>query len=367
MPTLSNATQQLITTLRDAAAGEREFKAAGQAFLTAAIQAPPEQAGAAIRELAALLDDDDLPHLDIAALMCGSLVERGCDPQLVAGPIMRRTGTLLPAARRLFDAALPQMPDELHDDQDDDQEQDEVDREQVFETLRQQFAGWMPQENHAWELLGEVWPAAIAVLSRSPSARAAARPLREPAHAISEFHAAGHWLWQMLSVLDREPLLVIEPQTSLGIVGTISGISENFQLNVLLMDQFPKRGWFARRRVPKRAADNARGIGPQQADDIVTGVWNLYTWRAIQPGLTLPDPNDDGGGQHWVWNEGIPEDIPVFEKQRVVLLGPRSYPRSWRAQRTFDLMPGELAIERRLTAAEARDWLQRMLAAKETA
>ena len=94
--------------------------------------------------------------------------------------------------------------------------------------------------------------------------------------------------------------------------------------------------------------------------------FNMPAWQAIQPGLTLPDPNDYGGSANWVWNEGIPEDIPVFEGRRVVLLGPRSYPRSWRAQRTFNLLPAELAIERRLTAAEARDWLQRMLAAKET-
>jgi hypothetical protein len=273
---------------------------------------------------------------------------------------------LVSEAKRLFDAALPLMPDERDGGGDENAEQEQVDRGEVFEKLRQQLAERLPQENHAWELLGEIWPAAIAVLSRSPSARAAARPLREPAHAISEFHAAGHWLWQMLSVLDKEPLLVIEPQTSLGIVGTISGISENFQLNVLLMDQFPQRGWFARRRVPKRVADISRGIGPQQSEELVTSVWNLYTWQAIQPGLSLPDPNDYGGGGHWVWNEGIPEDIPVFEGRRVVLLGPRSYPRSWRSQRTFNLLPAELAIERRLTAAEARDWLQRMLAAKET-
>jgi hypothetical protein len=94
-------------------------------------------------------------------------------------------------------------------------------------------------------------------------------------------------------------------------------------------------------------ADISRGIGPQQSEELVTGVWNLYTWQAIKPGLTLPDPNDDGGGAHWVWNEGIPEDIPVFEGKRVVLLWPRSYPRSWRAQRTFNLLPAELAIERR--------------------
>ena len=41
----------------------------------------------------------------------------------------------------------------------------------------------------------------------------------------------------------------------LGILGRISGVVDNFQLNVLPMDGFPKSGLFARRRVPARVAE----------------------------------------------------------------------------------------------------------------
>ena len=96
----------------------------------------------------------------------------------------------------------------------------------------------------------------------------------------------------------------------------------------------------------------------------MTSVWNLHTWQAIQPGTKLPDPNDYSASKTWVWNEGSPEDIPVFEGRRVILLGPPSYPRSWRSQRLFDKLPAQMQVERKLAKDEAKDWLQRMIAAK---
>jgi hypothetical protein len=289
------------------------------------------------------------------ALVCGALVERGCDPAAIAQPLCERLQSLLEAAAVLADACRARMPKPEGKDQDPDA---------TFENVRQQLTSQMPLETAAWEALKEFWRPAIAVFSVGASSRAAARGLRDLAAKIADHHEAGHWLRLMLSVLDDEPILVIEPKTGLGILARISGIVENFQLNVLLMDGFPKAGFFARRRIPHRVADVARGAGPQQTEDIVTGVWNLYTWQAIEPGLKLPDPNNYGANAHWIWNEGSPEDIPVFQGRRVILLGPPSYPRSWRSQRMFDKLPARLECERKLTRDEITDWLQRMIAAK---
>ena len=109
------------------------------------------------------------------------------------------------------------------------------------------------------------------------------------------------------------------------------------------------------------AAEIARGNGPQQVSEMVTSVWNLYTWQALGPGLTLPDGSDYDTGRHWKWYEGVPLDIVVFEGRRVILLGPPSYPRSWQAQRLFDKLPAALDIERALTKAECGNWLEQML------
>jgi hypothetical protein len=91
----------------------------------------------------------------------------------------------------------------------------------------------------------------------------------------------------MLSVLDAEPILVIEPATRQGITGRMSGVVDNFQLNMLLMDIFPRIN--SAPRISREAADIARGIGPQESDEVITGAWNLHDWRAIQAGYKLPN------------------------------------------------------------------------------
>ncbi len=99
----------------------------------------------------------------------------------------------------------------------------------------------------------------------------------EIAEEIEDVHEAAGWLRAMLSVLHEEPYIAIEPASRTGVVGQMSGIVENFQLNTLLMDEFPRD----EPRVSKAAVEVARGSGPQQIDEDVTGVWNLFTFGAL--------------------------------------------------------------------------------------
>jgi hypothetical protein len=224
----------------------------------------------------------------------------------------------------------------------------------------------MPAQNAAWVALKQFWRPSVAVYCANSEARTNARALRDWVIRISDYHEAGHWLRLILSVLDNDPIIVIEPETSMGILGRISGIADNFQLNVLLMDMFPDADRLSSRRVSRQVSNVARGTGPQQTEDTVIGVWNLSTWRAIQSDLTLPDPEDFAANAHWIWNEGTPEDIPIFEGRRVVLLGPQSYARTWRAQRIFKILPAEFYIERSLTKDEINQSLRRMFVAQST-
>lgn len=141
----------------------------------------------------------------------------------------------------------------------------------------------------------------------------------------------------------------------------MTGIVDNFQLHTLLIDVFPLEGLFPRRRIAKQIVDVANGHGPQQARDTIIGTWNLYNWTAVQANLKLPAPDSS---PHWIWGEGRPEDIPVFEGHRVVFLGPPSYTRSWRLQRTFLRLSAEIQRSRTLNKCEVTAWLQRMAAAK---
>jgi len=104
----------------------------------------------------------------------------------------------------------------------------------------------MPEEYAAWEALSLFWHPAVTVYSINPEARASARHLCDLTEHIAEYHLAGHWLQQLFRVLDDEPIVVIEPTTKLGVLGRISGVVDNFQLNVLLRDCFPKSGFSPR-------------------------------------------------------------------------------------------------------------------------
>ncbi|MBM4073288.1 MAG: hypothetical protein FJ271_30855 [Planctomycetes bacterium] len=357
---LSDEMQNLVALARDPASSEEDLRGAAQAFLEAASQATPKDAKAALAELAGHMSLDDVGRGAFLALVCGALVEDGCDPAAMTEPLIGRLQYLLESAAELADACRARLPQS-----NDEAPEKEVDEADQFESVLEQVAGDLPLEYDAWQALQQFWRPAIAVFSVSAPARAAARDLRGLAAKIAEYHEGGHWLRLMLSVLDDEPILAIEPQSGLGILGRISGVVDNFQLHVLLMDGFPRVGMQSRRRVPRRVAEVALGIGPQQSDDTVTGVWNLYTWQAIQSGLKLPAAGDQSRSDCWIWNEGTPDDVPVFEGRRIILLGPPAYARTWRSQRMFDKLPAKLEIDSELSTRDLNDWLQRMLSAQE--
>lgn len=350
---LLDAARSLVDAARIGTPSTDAASPAAQSFFRAANTASRAEIDDAIRLISGSLDLPDASRAAELGLICGALVERGADPLALAAPLTARLSELLNSGAALLQAAEARLPDGGADE-----EGAETALESTFQTLESE----MPAEAAAWHALRRFWPAGIAVYSLSPAARAAAQPLRAAAGKIRTHHEAGHWLHMILTVLDAEPILAIEPSTATGVLARISGVVDNFQLNTLLMDGLPLKGFFARRRVAARFAETARGEGPQQSDDTVTSVWNLYTWRAVRPDLTLPAPNDTAANAHWIWNEGAPEDVPVFEGRRVILLGPPTYPRSWRNLRMFNLLKAELAIERKLSREEIDGWLKRMAA-----
>ena len=352
---LTDATETLLATARTASSTDADLNAAAQGFFDAIQSASLEEANVAMQTLSNYFNLEDASRAAFLALVCGCLVEDGCDPLAIARPLTERISLLLEASAVLVDACMAQIPES---------DQEDADSLEVFEKTRERVALTFPEENAAWEALEKFWRPAIAVFSVSAEARAAARPLWDWAAKLSDYHNGGYWLELMLRVLDNEPILAIEPQTNLGILGRISGIVDNFQLHVFLMDKFPQSGSFARRCVSQQVADVAYGDGPQQTEDTVIGVWNMYAWEAIESGLTLPDARDFSSSDFWIWGEGTPQDIPVFDGRRAVLLGSASYRRSWRSQRMFANLRANLEIERELTEDEIYGWLQRMVAAK---
>lgn len=320
-------------------------------------RASPGESREALATLASGVNSLEPEPAGVASRVVGAMLEAGHDPRPARAAMLGALQMTLPLCARVVDEARAEVGDPDPALGLDDDAIDEWLADQHAHAINV-VAARRPSALKAWQRLQEIWPGAIALLSVDPAARAEASELAPVAEKIEEVHAAGGWLRAMLTVLDEEPYVAIEPGTRTGIAGRMSGIVENFQLNTLLMDEFPRD----EPRVSKAAVAVARGSGPQQIDETVTGVWNLYSYAALQPGGTLPEATDRDYADTWIWNEAMPADIPVVDGHRVILLGPADRVRTWPAQRMFLKLPARLTAEL-LDESGLDEWLAKIAAA----
>jgi len=328
-------------------------------------------AEAVLRRLAeGVVDAPTRPDLaGTVAMFCGALVERGLGPTIAIGPILDRIERQIAPDAIAFVAACfqaaqddpsptPNEGDALGPAAEPNDPPDPVDQH------GERIAAQMPREAQSFEALSPFSMAAVAMLSRSIEARKASQSRRALRAALDELGGQyGHagFLWVMMQVLDDEPIVVLHPGEEKGVRVRISGLADNFQLHTLLADaligRFPGR-WLRGTRPARAEATLARNGPVGEGGPVAHGAFNLWTWRGLKADGTLPNPMSDSS--HWIWNEGVPADIPPFEGERVVLLGPAPYPRSWTAGRRFPSMVGDLRVERVLTRGEVRDLLGRI-------
>jgi len=309
------------------------------------------------------------------AVFCGALVERGMVPTIAIGPILDRIERDIAPDAIAFVAACEQAaqddpsPPQIEGDgreraAEPNHPQDPVERHS------ERIAPLMPREAQSFEALSPFSMAAVAMLSRSIEARKASRS-RPALHAAldklgGQYGHAG-FLWVMIQVLDDEPIVVLHPGEGKGFRVRISGLADNFQLHTLLADaligRFPGR-WLRGARPSRAEVAAARDGAVSENGSGAHGAFNLWTWRGLKADGTLRDPMS--GSSHWIWNEGVPADVPLFDGERIVLLGPPPYPRSWTAGRRFPFMVGDLRVERILTRGEVRDLIGRITASAPT-
>lgn len=327
------------------------------AFFAALAGVDAAAAGSAVDALAPAIGAATGEALVLIAQVAGTCVEQGADAGVGSGAAALALAVRLPdvarSARALADSAWIQAGEDARDAA----RSGDV---QAVEAARVATAARMPDGARAWIALEGLLAPSLALLSDWVAAREVARQALSDLDALDGWHPAAGWLARFLRVLYDEPFLAIEPSTRLGIRGRLSGISENFQLNTLLMDAFPRRGLRPRPRVAPEAVDVARGDGPQRIDGTVTGAWDLFGWPALRADHSLPGVQQAGFMDHTIWNEGTPSDIPVLDGERVILLGPPSYQRAWPAVRTFARLRGSLGEVRRLSPGEVAADLERI-------
>ncbi len=297
----------------------------------------------------------------VAATVVGYMCERGADPGAAGPALVERMLAAVQGADRLRAAAVARLsaaPEKGRDPGDDSGAM-----LAAIDGLRAE----MPSDSREWDLLNRLLPAGNAMFGVSPNLRASAVSALPGLGRLEDVHDSAGWLKTMILVLDQEPFVAVEPGTGLGIAGRISGISANFQLNVLLMDAFPQTGFMRHRRVSRQAVEVARGDGPQQSGETITGVWDLCAWTAIRSDGALVRAADQEATRHWIWNEGRPVDIPVFEGARMIILAPPSYGRTWNCTRDFAYLKADMKVDRSLSKSEVGELIARMAASSRSA
>jgi hypothetical protein len=354
---VAHAARYLIAGLKTGALDDKQIDKLVRAVGATQRGATPGESAAALVKLAEGLELDDTASAEIAARVLGAMIEAGHDPRPAREPMLACLRRVLPLSNELADVVRPQVG-EPPPGMSEYAAGNWVSR-RANEALRR-VSGTMPEASEAWERLQAIWPGAIALLSADPEGRAEAADLLDDAGRLQDVHEAAGWLTAMLSVVNAAPFVAIEPATGAGIAGLMSGVVDNFQLNVLLMDAVP---WTGSRRVSRAAVATARGEGPQQTKEHVEGVWDLYSYAALGPDGSLPEPGDgDEVDETLIWDEGMPAHIPVLDDHHVILLAPTAYERSWRAQRMFANLPA--ALEHEVLDADAvAGWLERIGAA----
>ncbi|HEY3344864.1 MAG TPA: tetratricopeptide repeat protein [Anaerolineaceae bacterium] len=352
MDRFSERLQAVIDAGRLASASAREVAqsrlAAMMSKSTPAAPTPPRVGGLQL--------GTDVDFASYLALICGSLAEAGANPELAIPPLMAAFDRALTLALEFKSACGADLDDLL--------------RQPDPRTLRDQVANLDPQAaalpgpTRAWNSLRGYCLGALALLARSPASRRGARgnsELRDKIVQLLPDCPELALLEELLSAPDGEEMLVIHPGLKRGYRVRVSGVSSNSQLHTLLAYLLvgdPQGGWLPGVRPNRRIMAAERGTLVPWESLVAQSIFNMVSWRGV-----LPDGELSEDPATWILGEGRPSDIPRFEGQWVMLMGPLPYQLTWIAGPKFHGLQAEVILEEIMAQPEVERLLARMSAA----
>jgi len=160
--------------------------------------------------------------------------------------------------------------------------------------------------------------ATAAFLSRCPEARQSFREREDFMWNIRSLRWQYGFLHKITHVLDQEELVVLHVGDNWGFRIQCSGISDNYQLQALLMhacgELFPEHYPVLHPQV----LACYQGEGPQGLNASFQPPWRTRQWTAVSE-----EGNLDEHTCHYIWGSGVPADIlhcPALDNIRVILL-----------------------------------------------
>lgn len=169
----------------------------------------------------------------------------------------------------------------------------------------------------AWKSLRYLVMPAMTMLCLDTNARHAARQdvsFMRGVKSLAANHREVNFLHRLLNLVDGEELLVLHPQENKGFRVRLEAIATNYHLFSLLQGVLVGDGKLSGPRPNRKVIATATGEMPH--DRIITdaALWHYASWKALLADGTPSDTRIIG--------EATPRDIPLFEGERVVLLGP---------------------------------------------
>jgi hypothetical protein len=258
-----------------------------------------------LSEVAPLIRAEEPFRGSVIAISCGTLVEWGGDPALVAPH-------LLATLSRHFDLALKHREHAKHNPKDE---------ESLFADD--------PDGLQATKGLTYLLLPTMAVLCRGMAFRQQARAVPEivaGAQALRDINREADFVAQVLGYTDGVELLVLAPEEQKGFRIAIEAINNNFHLFTLLQATLIEAGHLEGEPTDPETLGIATGETPQQFVRMDHARWHYYNWQGLRLDGTLAATDF----RTWLPGDGSPAEIPAFEGERVVVIGPKLLgARSW--------------------------------------
>jgi hypothetical protein len=292
----------------------------------------------------------------VLLLALGALVEAGADPELAWPSIEHNLKATLEGASLFAQACLDRV--------------DHLAMDEATKSEREPVKKKMPRETAAWDLVRSKCMAATACLARSPKLRAkvmktqtllkAAAPLIDYVEEVTAFS-------KVMRVLDHESLVVIHVEQRKGWRFVMEDIATNVELYVLLLDHIvgdPKKGLLKTKRPNPKAVKTIKDPDRAPDEPVLQDVpFHTVAWPGLLPDGTLPEPTGKEVEHfNWVWLEGVPGEIPPFERERIILLQGPVMKRDVEVDVPYDPLLPALKPKGKLSTAEVDRMLAKMTA-----
>lgn len=291
--------------------------------------------------------EGDLYKVSRAALLCGSYVERGADPDILVDAMVDICEASLIQALQLvadveehWDLASP----------------DDLPKE-CLQTVWELNPEWLK----GWNALRFIILPTMTMLARSMPARERARrkqPLLSIVDAMDEVHGLVPYLAELLFMVDGRELLVLHPKEKKGFRVRANAIRNNYHLFTLLQQSLlgEQDGPLLKGSLPYPALGPiARGEALLEQSMMDEGVWKFYHWTRLAKSVSTEMQDDT-----LIQGEASPDTIRTCRGTAVIVLEHAKTPYTWDANffaPLHDALRSQVEILDILSPAQVTEWL----------